>query len=237
MFSTSFERLPDELILIICSYLTPYEILKAFNDLNTRLNSTISQYRQTIDLRELNLRQFHFFCKMIRFSFGRKVRSLTLSNSAPSVRQLIYFRKQIESFAEIFSNLERLILIDHYDDELDLYLPLISHLKHLKELKINFIKTKNETTLCNFIPQILTDNFVYFDHLPKRRKRHLLVLENLSLTGTGFLKLTPIYNETITSLTVEIENTEDLFEILTGFTSLKSLSVNMKQLTPMTSDL
>jgi hypothetical protein len=234
MFPLSFEQLPDELILIICSYLTPFHIIKAFNDLNSRLNSTISQYQQNIDLHGLNLHQFYFFCKTIRVSFGNKVRSIILSNAAPSVRQLTLFRKQIEPFAQLLTNLERLTLIDHYDDELDLYLPLISVLKNLKELKINFIKTKNETTLCSFITQMLTDNFIYFDHIPKRRKRAVSILEKLSLTGTGYLKLTSMYNETITHLTLEIENTDDLLEIFAGFDHLQCLNVNMKQLTVRT---
>jgi hypothetical protein len=233
----TFEQLPDEILLIICSYLSSYHTIKAFNDLNSRLNCTISQYRQNIDLRCLNLRQFYYFCKMIRSSFGPKVRSIILSNTAPSVRQLILFRKQIEPFLQNLPNLERLILIDHYDDELDLYLPLISILKHLKELKISFLKTKNETTLCSFISQMLTDNFIYFDHIPKRRRHDRFTLEKLSLTGTGYLKLTPIFNDTITHLTIEIENTDDLFEIFQGFNSLQFLNINMKQLTVWTSNM
>ncbi|CAF1215904.1 unnamed protein product [Rotaria sordida] len=235
--SMSFEQLPDEILLIICSYLSPFHIIKTFNDLNYRLNCTISQYRQNIDLRFLNIRQFYFFCKMIRFNFGNNVRSIILSNAAPAVRQLILFRKQIEPFTHILPNLERLTLIDHYDDELDLYLPLISILKNLKELKINFIKNKNETILSSFITQMLTDNFIYFDHIPKRRRRDTLTLEKLSLTGTGYLKLTPIYNETITHLTIEIENTDDLVIIFTGFDYLQYLNVNLKQLTVLSSNL
>ncbi|CAF0923834.1 unnamed protein product [Rotaria sordida] len=235
--SMSFEQLPDEILLIICSYLSPFHIIKIFNDLNYRLNCTISQYRQNIDLRFLNIRQFYFFCKMIRFNFGNNVRSIILSNAAPAVRQLILFRKQIEPFTHILPNLERLTLIDHYDDELDLYLPLISILKNLKELKINFIKNKNETILSSFITQMLTDNFIYFDHIPKRRRRDTLTLEKLSLTGTGYLKLTPIYNETITHLTIEIENTDDLVIIFTGFDYLQYLNVNLKQLTVLSSNL
>ena len=225
----SFEQLPDELLLIICSYLTPIEILKSFNDLNVRLNCTIRQYRRHVDFRSLNLREFYLFSKLIRHSFGRDVRSLILSNGVPSVRQLVLFRKQIEPFEQILSNLERLTLIDHSDDELDLFLPLISHLKHLKELKINFIKNDKETTLCSFLSQMLSKNFSFYEHFPKRRKRDGFHLEKLSLTGTGFLKLSPIYNETIRHLTLEIENLEDLIEIFTGFDRLEFLNVNMKE--------
>jgi hypothetical protein len=227
----SFEQLPDELLLIICSYLTPYHIIQSFNNLNSRLNRTINYYRENLDFRELNFREFNFFCKLIRTNFGKQIRSIILSNGAPSVRQLIYFRKEIFSLDNLLPNLERLTLIDHYDDELDLYLPIISSLKYLKELKINFIKNTNEIILINLIPQILTDNFCYFDHRPKRRKRDFILLEKLSLTGTGYLKLTPLFNQTIKYLTIEIENTDDLLEIFSGFISLEYLNVNMKQLT------
>ncbi|CAF3415341.1 unnamed protein product [Rotaria socialis] len=230
------EQLPDEIILTICSYLTPFHVIEVFNNLNARLNCTISQYRQNLDLRCLNLRQFYFICEMIRSSFGENVHSIILSNAAPAVRQLILFRKQIESFTSILPNLEQLTLIDHYDDELDLYLPLVSILRNLKKLIINFIKTKNETILCSFVTQMLTDNFIYFDHIPKRRRRDILTLEKLSFIGTGYLKLTPIYNETITHLTIEIENTDDLIVIFTGFDSLQYLNANLKQLTALTSN-
>ena len=228
MASMLFEQLPDELLLMICSYLSSYDILKSFNDLNYRLNCTISQFRQNLDLRSLNLRQFNRYCKLIRFSFGNQIRSLILSNAVPSVRQLVLFRRQIEPFEQILLNLERLTLIDHYDDELDLYLPLINQLYCLKELKINFIKNRNESTLTTFLSQILTNNFIIFDQLPKRRKRNPLTLEKLSLTGTGYLKLTPICNDTITHLTIEIENLDDLLEIFHGFDNLKYLNVNIK---------
>jgi hypothetical protein len=84
---------------------------------------------------------------------------------------------------------------------------------------------------------MLTDNFIYFDHIPKRRRHELFSLSKLSITGTGYLKLTPLFNETITHLTIEIENTDDLLEIFQGFNSLKYLNVNMKQLTLWTADL
>lgn len=233
----SFEQFPDEILLMIYSYSHPFDVIRIFNDLNSRLNNTLSQYRQNLDFRHLNLHQFYYFSKIIQTSFGNNVRSIILSNTAPTVRQLSLFRKQIESFEHTLPNLERLTLLDHYDDELDLYFPLISILKNLKELKINFTKNKNESILCSFISQMLTDNFNYFVHTPKRRRRNLLSLEKLSFTGTGYLKLTPIFNETITHLTLEIQNTEDLIIIFTGFDSLKYLNVDLKQLTKLSLNL
>lgn len=225
----TLEEFPDEILLIICSYLRPWEILRSFYGLNTRLNCTINDYRKHLDCRQLNLREFDFLCQLIRTNFSREIRSIILSNSPPAVRQLSLFRQQIEPFEQILSNLECLTLLDHHDDELDLYFPLISSLKHLKELKISFCKNQNEAILANFLPQILSDNFLYFDHLPKRRKYDLSILEKFSLTGTGYLKLTPLSNRMIRHLTIEIDSSDDLFQIFLGLTSLEYLNVNMKQ--------
>ena len=85
----------------------------------------------------------------------------------------------------------------------------------------------------NFIAQILVDNFIYFHHVSKRRKYNKLTLEKLLLIGTGYLKLTSIYNHTITYLTIEIEDTDNLIIIFMGFVSLKYLNINMKQITEL----
>lgn len=224
-----FEDFPDEIFLMICSYLRRWDILKSFNDLNSRLNQTIYDYRTHLDCRQLNLREFHYLCQLIRTSLSRQIRSIILSNSPPSVRQLSLFRQQIEPIEEILSNLECLTLLDHHDDELDLYFPLISSFKYLKELKICFSKHQNERILANFCPQIFSENFLYFDHLPKRRKYDLILLEKFTLTGTGHLKLLPLSNRMITHLTIELDSSDDLIQIFLGLTSLQYLNVNMKQ--------
>ncbi|CAF1035372.1 unnamed protein product [Adineta steineri] len=45
---TTIEYLPDEILLIICNYLSQYHIIHAFFNLNDRLNSTISQYYNSL---------------------------------------------------------------------------------------------------------------------------------------------------------------------------------------------
>ncbi|CAF3912553.1 unnamed protein product [Rotaria sordida] len=59
--STTFETLPDEIILIACQYLRGADVLYSFYNLNTRLNITITENRvimHTIPchLRSMNLR-------------------------------------------------------------------------------------------------------------------------------------------------------------------------------------
>ena len=223
------EEFPDEILLIICSYLRPYDILKSFNDLNSRLNRTINVYRENIDFRELNLREFYFLCKLIQTRLAGKIRSIVLSNAPPAVRQLSLFRKHIQPFEDVLINLECLTLIDHYDDELDLYFPLISSFNHLRELKISFSKNQNESILVEFLPQIFAENFLFFDHVPKRRKYELFNLEKFSLTGTGYLKLTPLSNPILKHLTIEIDSLDDLFQIFLGLHSLEYLNVYLKE--------
>jgi hypothetical protein len=49
-----FERLPDEILLIICQYLSQYHIIWAFFNLNNRLNCTISQFCQSLFISHTN---------------------------------------------------------------------------------------------------------------------------------------------------------------------------------------
>jgi len=49
-----FEHLPDEILLIICQYLSQYHIIWAFFNLNNRLNCTISQFCQSLFISHAN---------------------------------------------------------------------------------------------------------------------------------------------------------------------------------------
>ncbi|CAF1122279.1 unnamed protein product [Rotaria sordida] len=48
--STTFETLPDEIILIACQYLRGADVLYSFYNLNTRLNITITGYCRYVNL-------------------------------------------------------------------------------------------------------------------------------------------------------------------------------------------
>jgi len=56
---SSFEDLPDEILLSICRYLSPINILDSLLNLNQRLNQTISSYREKIFLSHLSYKDFN----------------------------------------------------------------------------------------------------------------------------------------------------------------------------------
>ena len=77
--ATILEHLPDEILLIICKYLSQYEIITAFFGLNNRLNRTISQYLQSLVLsteNNFNLSGSRQLLSMI----GPYIQSLTIKH-------------------------------------------------------------------------------------------------------------------------------------------------------------
>ena len=133
----SLERLPDELLLIICPYLNGIDVLRAFYNLNTRLNSMISDYSKQINLTQIRYSQFNQYCHMvIQTNLGLQVQSLSLSNNQPVLNQLTLFKEQVWSLNEKLPNLECLTLCGITNDELNLYLSNIMSFKKLTELNI-----------------------------------------------------------------------------------------------------
>lgn len=58
-YKTCFEDLPDEILLIICRYLSQVDILDSLLNLNQRLNRTITNYREKIFLSHLSYNDFY----------------------------------------------------------------------------------------------------------------------------------------------------------------------------------
>jgi len=56
---TCFEDLPDEILLLICRYLSPVNVLDGLLNLNNRLNQTITLYREKIFLSHLSYKDFY----------------------------------------------------------------------------------------------------------------------------------------------------------------------------------
>lgn len=71
---TTFEVLPDEILLLICEYLCQYEIIIAFFNLNFRLNCTISAYIRTLIVSE-------DYDKYIFELIRTEIQSLTVKNN------------------------------------------------------------------------------------------------------------------------------------------------------------
>ena len=77
----------------------------------------------------------------------------------------------------LLTSLERLTLLHHYHDELELAFPLIRRLEKFEELKAALVIGSSRTTLSTVLSQMLSNGFVDFDHSITRRRCDNLALE------------------------------------------------------------
>ena len=77
-FETSF---PDEIILEICRYLHPIEVLLSFGGLNCRLNRTISDFIEHVHLTSvISYQNYLHLLRTILPTFWSSIQSLTIDN-------------------------------------------------------------------------------------------------------------------------------------------------------------
>ena len=123
MFDTS---LPDEIILHICRYLSWFDIITAFYNLNSRLNQTISQYLQNVRVGDdCYLKQFRHACSFLldyHLCLFSRIQTLTISNRGSPLAAK-YFLSHIPIQNMIY--LEKLTLIELTAKEIVSYLDVI----------------------------------------------------------------------------------------------------------------
>jgi len=122
MVVLKFEQLPDEIILEICLYLRPFEIIDGFGQLNWRLNRTISQFRRNLDIHHLTLTQYQRWFSYLLPYTATYVVNLVLSNwNSPG--QIHLFNESTtnyNSLHQLLPNIKQLRLIDFSNDDVDI---------------------------------------------------------------------------------------------------------------------
>lgn len=73
------EDLPDEIIIEICIYLSTFDVINAFGQVNTRLERTITEFRRDINLQYLTLSKFQRCCSHILPQNAQYIVKLTLN--------------------------------------------------------------------------------------------------------------------------------------------------------------
>ena len=132
---SKFEQLPDEILLEICVYLKPYEVINCFGRLNRRLERTISQYRHDADLHHLTLKQFQQYYDHLQSYTAESVVNLVVSNwNTPGQVYLFnQLTKDVSSLCQLFPNLKQLRLIDFSDSDIE----ILSKLGRLERIFID----------------------------------------------------------------------------------------------------
>ena len=132
MFLSKFEQLPDEIILQICLYLRPFEIIDGFGRLNWRLDRTISQFRYASDAHHLTLVQYQRWYSHLLPYTAEFIVNLVLSNwnSPGQIRLFNRSTAHYHSLHELFPSIKQLRLIDFSNDDVDI-LPKLESIERI----------------------------------------------------------------------------------------------------------
>jgi hypothetical protein len=146
------EILPTEILFEIFDYLTIFDILKAFINLNKRLNDIIASYPIQLDFQRITRSKFDFICRYIQ---PKQVISLYLSDELmPDQVQLL--NKYFPHFQKRFIHLQKINFINT-STILSIAPPCLSSLSIKTYLK--------KTNTNHHITQILNQQSQYLTYL------------------------------------------------------------------------
>jgi hypothetical protein len=119
MGKTRFESLPNELLLIIFSYLSPFDLCQTFLDLNNaRIQCIITSIRHSFDVSLMHYNQFHQWLNnsqdhIIRFT--SLIDTLVLHDSWACFMLIDYWEKTLketELINTLFPSIKRLFILN-----------------------------------------------------------------------------------------------------------------------------
>ncbi|CAF1178595.1 unnamed protein product [Rotaria sordida] len=133
--------LPDEILLIICRYLSPYDVLYAFytpSEPEQRLHRMILDHRTRIKIDEIQKNEYDHLFKLFSHSeTPLRPKSLILNNEHVTCLTYYYFSYTPEDvIRSMFSNLKCLTLIDCLQEDLQYLNKYIENLTELQYLHI-----------------------------------------------------------------------------------------------------
>ncbi|CAF1555269.1 unnamed protein product, partial [Rotaria sordida] len=137
--TSCFNCLPNELILIIWTYLGHVEAIKIFGSMKCqRYTHLLEEYcYKSINFRETSLSTFQLYCSYLFNKIRLNVQTLKLGHrtSYSQLRLLTQIRPASLSLSNMFPKLQTLVLYNvpemSYDD-LEPYLAIIPFIQHLK---------------------------------------------------------------------------------------------------------
>ncbi len=216
LFCSTLEMLPDEMLLEIFRYLHSGDVLYSFYGLNSRLNQSITFYRQHVSLHRTFYMQFIHIFTIILPQIGSSIRSLVIFE-LESPLFLASFKAN-----HIYHNLEKLTLVNWTDEKLILFVDTLQGMEHLQKLFIQALDLTDSVEKRILLEKILGANqnrltYVSFDH----------ECDALSLTDTDGIYERSFFN--IIQLDIELQTTEDLFQLVKIIPYVEQLHTTFKR--------
>lgn len=127
--ATLLEALPNEILLIICEYLTQKQIIRAFFNLNYRFNCMISQWCHSLTIIDDNYAFYAEKSRELLSIIGPYIRSLTIKQTRLTDEQM-----------KLAANIEELTFIDTPPDPIPV-LPYLTDLNIIHGPAFQSIRT------------------------------------------------------------------------------------------------
>ncbi|CAF3407889.1 unnamed protein product [Rotaria socialis] len=217
MLPSKFEKLPDEIILEICLYLRPFEIINGFGQLNTRLNRTISQFRRNADIHHLTFDQYQRWYSHLLPDTAEYIINLVLSNwNSPG--QICRFNKSTENYTSLYNllpNLKQLRLIDFSNEDIDI-LPKLAMIDKIL-IDIDGLKPLLQTT------KHLLDYYLFCSSFSFKEIRLWIGEGGIRLQHSAKLRVNPCLEQ----LTIVVAHVDDLILLFKRAPNLIKLYVEI----------
>ncbi|UJR35439.1 hypothetical protein I4U23_028196 [Adineta vaga] len=176
MIKNTFESLPNELFLIIFSYLSSFDLCQAFLDINNaRIQSLLTSIRHSLDVSLMHYDQLHLWLNSNhdnRNRFTTLIDTVVLNNSYPCRTLLEYWKKTFKESEQInilFPSIKRFIVLqaEHFPHDYirTTLVPLVSANNTLQYLHLIF-----KIPRCSY-PKVLAELIRY------RISVHTMILE------------------------------------------------------------
>jgi len=145
---SSFEILPDEILLNVCRYLSTGHVLYALYNLNSRLNVTITGYCRHINLSRLTYPEFNHVGSYIIPQIAPFVQSIVFR----CYRDTIWRTKTSVCFdptriSSLFPQLQKIRFERYNGDTLSSFIDNLENLSELRELNIMHLNEPAKATL------------------------------------------------------------------------------------------
>ncbi len=218
----NLEELPDELLLLICRYLSSTDILFSFYGLNSRLSQTISGFCQHVVLAQVPFKQFNYICTSILPNISTNICSLVVSNDWKGVLSKIFLKYFGEKMSLTFPRLKRLIVTTFLISSLISFLDCLHNLHELCEIKImSLYEMDNKSSIEpeTLLHRIFTAN----------NNRLTSILFDDDSLAFSYKKKIPMNYPHIEKLIIELKTLNDLHRLLTVLPQLKFIHVTLNE--------
>jgi len=215
---SSFENLPDEILLLICGYLSQINILDSLLNLNKRLNKTIAFYRQKIFLSHLSFNEFHHLLNNYLVNLAPNVYHLYINNSSMLNAGKI-FEQKFSQIDQQFSLLQELYFHQIDIETLENLSWRFNTMNNLRQLSIDITEDRLLSMPVQF------DEFLCGKLFSKSNSFQSLIL-NLNKYRFNLHSLTQKC-ENLRHLTISIRQLNDLFILFDHLPNLEQLNITI----------